>query len=441
MARNKLYPVSVTPGIPKLGTKPDGWIETTYGDVLGVVKRPAKINDAEQYRLVTAKRSRGGIVPREVLAGKQILTKVQYYIHKDDFIISKRQIIHGACGVVPEALERAIVSGEYSVLRVKDGLLLSYLNYFTHTVYFQQTCFQASVGVDVEKMIFDLNEWLRYKVNLPPLDEQRKIAKILSTWDKAIELTGQLIAAKQRLKKGLMQQLLLGKVRFENSGFQHAISQDEGKNKPIGWTVFEFEQFAAKENKKYNPQTGTIPYRCIELEHLSQETGKILGYVPISGQRSIKNCFSAGQVLFGKLRPYLRKYAQPDFDGVCSSEIWILSGKKGICTNGFLFYLVQTHYFTRLANVTSGTKMPRSDWDIVSKAAFAIPSIPEQNRIVVFLRSFDIEIDLLIQKLAALQQQKKGLMQQLLTGKIRVKGVSEVQGTADKLRPLEAPGT
>lgn len=164
MARKNLYPPSVTPGIPKLDQKPAGWIETTFSDVLRVVQRHVKMEDDTEYQLVIAKRSRGGIVPRSVLKGRDILTKTQFYIKSGDFLISRRQIIHRACGIVSLELDGAIVSNEYSTLRVKEGLLLEFLTYFCHTTFFQQTCFQASVGVDVEKMIFNLNDWLKYKV-------------------------------------------------------------------------------------------------------------------------------------------------------------------------------------------------------------------------------------------------------------------------------------
>jgi len=409
MARNTLYPPSVKPGIPRLGVKPKGWIETTFGDVLQVIQRPAKIKDNVKYQLVTAKRGRGGIVPRETLTGKKILTKIQYFVAKDDFLISKRQIVHGACGVVPSNLDGALVSGEYSVLRVKDGLLLKYLDYFSHSDYFQMACFQASVGVDVEKMIFDLKDWLKVKIYLPPIPEQTKILEILNTWDKAISLNEQLIAAKQQLKKGLMQQLLTGNIRFK--GFAHLPE----------WEFLEFGKIATVSSKKFNPQLSTDDLPCVEMEHITQETGQILGHVSTLAQKSIKNCFVSGQVLFGKLRPYLKKYARPDFDGVCSSEVWVLSGEKDICDNRFLFYLVQTDRFISIANVSSGSKMPRADWDYVAKSVYSIPLPSEQSKIADILESLDKEIDLLTKKHTALKHQKKGLMQKLLTGEVRVK--------------------
>lgn len=409
MARNTLYPPSVKPGIPRLGTKPIGWIETTFGDVLDVIQRPAKIKDNVEYQLVTAKRGRGGIVPREVLTGKKILTKTQYYVAEDDFLISKRQIVHGACGVVPSTLKGALVSGEYSVLRVKDGLLLKFLDYFSHTDYFQMACFQTSVGVDVEKMIFDLKEWLKVKIYLPPLPEQEKIVTILNTWDNAISQTEKIIFAKKQLKKGLMQQLLTGKIRFKEF-------VDRRK-----WKVMEFEDIAGLSSEKFNPILATNDLPCVEMEHIEQETGQILGYTSAINQKSIKNRFKAGQVLFGKLRPYLKKYARPGFDGVCSSEVWVLSGNQDVCDNRFLFYLVQTHRFISTANVSSGSKMPRADWANVADSVFSIPLISEQLKIADTFDILDKETDILTKKLSYLRIQKTGIMQKLLTGQIRVK--------------------
>ncbi len=72
------------------------------------------MRDAETYQLVTAKRSRGGIVARETLRGDQIKTKTQFYVEAGDFLISNRQVSHGACGVVPQSLHGAVVSNEYT---------------------------------------------------------------------------------------------------------------------------------------------------------------------------------------------------------------------------------------------------------------------------------------------------------------------------------------
>jgi type I restriction enzyme, S subunit len=202
-------------GIPAVSRCPSGWEQHPIGELLTVAERPAGIRDDVTYQLVTAKRYRGGIVPREQLRGDQIKTKTQFFVAAGDFLISKRQIIHGACGVVPAALDSAVVSNEYACLRPGNQLDPGFLEYLAHTRYFQQTCFHASVGVALEKMIFRLDQWLKHPINVPPVEEQRAIAQCLSTMDCEILL----LARQRRLlgeqKRGLMQKLLTGQVRVK----------------------------------------------------------------------------------------------------------------------------------------------------------------------------------------------------------------------------------
>lgn len=208
MGRSSIYPPSVKPGIPHLGSCPPGWRTVTFGDVLEEVDRLAKLDDDTECQLVNAKRSRGGIVPRERLRGKDILTKSQFYIKTGDFLISRRQIIHGACGIVPPELDGAIVSNEYSAFRVKDSISSEYLSYYTHTIHFQQSCFHSSVGVDVEKMIFKVNAWLEEKLYIPPREEQQAIVDVLSNLDELIAKTRQIIDVARRVKYGLLESLM-----------------------------------------------------------------------------------------------------------------------------------------------------------------------------------------------------------------------------------------
>lgn len=211
--RRGIYPPSVQPGIPKIIHCPLGWTETTMAELLDVQKRPIELEDEADYQLVVAKRNRGGIEPRERLKGKEIKTQTQFAVRTDDFVISRRQIIHGACGVVPHSLDGAIVSNEYAVCRVNDNLDIAFLKYLSHTLYFQQTCFHASVGVAIEKMIFQLDRWLSFPFVMPPVAEQHAIAEILSALDLELEMFTKRAELLEQQKKGLMQELLTGKVR------------------------------------------------------------------------------------------------------------------------------------------------------------------------------------------------------------------------------------
>lgn len=179
---------------------------------------------------------------------------------------------------------------------------------------------------------------------------------------------------------------------------------DEWKSKKLG-------EIINVKSSKYNPQKESKSYKCIELEHLSSNTSLLLGYTDSVNSASIKNKFEKNDVLFGKLRPYLRKYLLAPFDGVCSSEIWVMKG-EGIA-NQFLFNIIQTEYFIDLANQSTGSKMPRADWNVVSSAVFNIPTLPEQQKIASFLSAIDEKIQQLTRKKELLEQYKKGVMQRL----------------------------
>lgn len=192
---------------------------------------------------------------------------------------------------------------------------------------------------------------------------------------------------------------------------------------PKEWNRLEFGEFTTKNNEKYNPQieNGDENPVCIELENIEQGTGRLLNYIFANNQKSIKNKFNKGQILFGKLRPYLKKFWFATFNGVCSSEIWVLYSVSNKIENKYLYYVIQSHDFIELTKVSSGTKMPRADWEYISKIPFILPPLPEQQKIAQILSTWDKAIEKTEQLIHAKTQLKKGLMQQLLTGRKRFK--------------------
>ncbi|UJZ87087.1 restriction endonuclease subunit S [Heyndrickxia coagulans] len=188
------------------------------------------------------------------------------------------------------------------------------------------------------------------------------------------------------------------------------------------WKVYEFKELVNLSKEKYNPKNETMNLPCIELEHIESETGRLLGYTDSIEQQSIKNKFKANDILYGKLRPYLRKFYFPNFEGVCSSEIWVLQSIEEKIHNKYLYYLIQTNKFNEHANKSSGTKMPRADWNYISEITFPIPPIKEQQKIASILSTWDKAIELKEKLIEQKKQQKKGLMQKLLTGEVRLPG-------------------
>ncbi len=144
------------------------------------------------------------------------------------------------------------------------------------------------------------------------------------------------------------------------------------------WEERYISEVISSKSKKYNPENSDSNYRSIELESLSQDSGELLSTFDSKNQKSIKNVFNSGDVLFGKLRPYLKKYYLADFDGVCSSEIWVL--KSSILDSDYLYAFVQSNSFISLTEKSSGSKMPRADWNLVSSSLIVYPSNTNERK-------------------------------------------------------------
>ena len=185
-----------------------GWEVVRISDLLVEKKCPVKLENETEYCLVTVKRRHGGITLREVAKGKEIKVQSQFRVFTDDFLISKRQIVHCACGVLPEALDGSIVSNEYSVLNAKENVNITFFNYFCHQPIVEKSFLDCSSGIVIEKMLFKLDEWMKQEFYFPKNPkEQQAIADCLSSLDKLISEENEQIGRLKDHKKGLMQQL------------------------------------------------------------------------------------------------------------------------------------------------------------------------------------------------------------------------------------------
>jgi restriction endonuclease S subunit len=245
-----------------------------------------------------------------------------------------------------------------------------------------------------------------YVVPLPPLPEQRAITAALSDVDALIGVLDRLIAKKRDLKQAAMQQLLSGQTRLPGFSGQ--------------WEVKRFSDIAAPRRDRVHPRGSGAPDFCVELEHIEPVTGQLIGSTSAAETSSLKSTFHAGDVLFGKLRAYLRKYWLADRPGVCSTEIWVLAPITRLVTAPYLFQIVKTDQFIDITSNAYGTHMPRSDWNIVKNYEVRLPRLPEQAAIGSVLSDMDAEIAILEQRRAKTRALKQGMMQELLTGRTRL---------------------
>jgi type I restriction enzyme S subunit len=244
------------------------------------------------------------------------------------------------------------------------------------------------------------------EVVLPPLAEQKRIVAMLETWDKAASKTKAEIDLKKRNKKFLTDELVLGGHRL--TGFSGS------------WNKLTFGEAVSLRKQTVDPRKDGPQEFCVELEHIGQGTGRLIGHSTADAKASLRSTFQPGDVLFGKLRAYLRKYWLTDRPGVCSTEIWVFVANRKALLPTYLLQLITTARFIDAVTKTQGTHMPRSDWDTVKELVVTLPSVKEQEAIAEVLTAADHEINLLERKLQILEDQKKYLLNNLMTGSIPI---------------------
>ena len=155
------------------------------------------------------------------------------------------------------------------------------------------------------------------------------------------------------------------------------------------WEQRKFEEIAVRSSVICSDDT--LPR--VEYEDIVSGTGRL--NKDIYAKQSIKSgiAFHQGDVLYGKLRPYLQNWLLPTFDGLAVGDFWVLQPQNA--DSSFLYRLIQSRQFDEVANQSTGTKMPRADWKLVSKTVFSIPSnISEQAAIGTYFTALDSLITL-----------------------------------------------
>jgi len=414
VSKSSAFPDTVQPGIPKLPEHPPaGWSRTKFGAHLFEEKRPVRILHDKSYDLVTVKRARGGVVRRDTKLGGDISVKTQFEVKAGDFLISKRQIVHGACGLVPDALDGSTVSNEYAVLRGKSTMDLGYLNHFSNSVFFQQTCFHSSIGVHIEKMIFKTDKWLDSRFDLPPINEQKRIAEILSTWDQVIVNTERLIANSRAQKKSLMQKLLTCEKRIQGFGEE--------------WSTVTLED-VVEIDPEVLPSSTDPKYSFSYISLSEVEAGRILESIPTmsfeSSPSRARKIVKRNDILMSTVRPNLLGFAKvnsSETDLVASTGFAVLRARKGISVD-FVYHSLFGDFVTQqIDRLVAGSNYPAINPSDVKKLRIKIPKFEEQKQIAELLGAADSAVHVLCENVRCLRVEKNALMQQLFSGKRRVK--------------------
>ena len=266
------------------------------------------------------------------------------------------------------------------------------------------------------------------RMAFPPLEEQRAIARFL---DEQTEKIDDLISAKRDL-------LALLKEKRQ-AVITHAVTRGldpAAKLKPSGvewlgavpepWDVKRLKFLVHLVNAKVEAHEETKS-TYIGMEHIESWTGKLRLPDDVFVPSGISNAFRSGDVLFGKLRPYLAKATTIDFGGLCSSELIVLRSEE--LDRHFLLYTLLSDGFIKLVNSsTYGSKMPRANWEFIGGMYTPVPPIEEQRAIARFLDEETEKMDdlesVVREAIASLELLRTSIISAAVTGKIDVRSAT-----------------
>lgn len=321
-----------------------------------------------------------------------------------DIVFSLRGNI-GISQVLPEEIKEANLTQGTARISVKKDVENLFVKYALEAPRLQKKISEVAKGSTFKEI--SIEELRRLSIPLPPLPEQRQIAAVLGTWDRAIEQTSELLKALRTRHRGLMHQLLTGKKRLPGfEGEWRKVNADE---------VFRSVSIRNYPNEPLLSATqerGVIPRSMLE--------GRVT--MPESDTSSYKLVVPGDFII--SLRSFQGGIESSDYRGIVSPAYTVLKPTREIEKNFYRHYFKSLRFIQQLGVAVIGIRDGKQiSFEDFSAIKVPNPTIEEQRAIARVLDASLTEIQQNEAKLDALREQKRGLMQCLLTGKIRVPGV------------------
>ena len=390
---------------------PEGWKNVQLGEISKVTggKRLPKggvlvSHDTGYPYIRVTDMLDGGVCISNIKYVPENLSKAieKYRIFKDDLFITVAGTI-GVIGSIPDELNGAnLTENADRISEIKANKI--FLMEFLRSPFIQS--YIENVKTNNAQPKLALEQIRTFPILLPPLPEQKKIAAILSTWDRAIEGTEKLLANSQQQKKALMQQLLTGKKRLP--GFT-----GEWKLSPISAFIKE-SRISGSSGDVANKITIKLYGRGVIPKEEKREGSESTKYYKRKSGQFIYSKLDFLNGAFGIIPTTLDGYEStldlPAFDFL-----------HNVSSQWFIFYVSREEFYSaNLGLANGGRKARRVNPSDLLRISVPTPSLSEQKAIAAVLTTADEEITALESDLTRLRQEKKALMQQLLTGKRRV---------------------
>lgn len=391
------------------------WKEKQIGGILSEVRRSICLEDSEKYQLVTVKRRNEGVVSRGYLFGKDILVKNYSQLKTDDYLISKRQIVHGANGIVPQELNNAIVSNEYLVVVSNNDVRTEFLTLISRTPSMYRKFLLSSYGVDIEKMVFNVEDWKNRKINLPSIPEQTHLGLFFRRLDSQIAESRAVLEKSRQLKKAMLAKMFpangekIPKIRFK--GFE-----GEWECRKLGEIGSTFGGLTNKSREDFgHGDARYITYMNVYQNALSSEHQ--LDSIEIDVKQ---NEVKKGDVLFTTSSETPEEVGMSSVWAFDINNVYLNSFCFGYRLNkqidlNYLAYCLRSDYIrSQMILLAQGISRYNISKKGVMEIEILIPTSEEQTVIGNFFRQLDETIALQSAEVEKLNQLKKGLLAAML---------------------------
>ena len=376
------------------------WEQREVGDLL--IERSQQAPMSDEYPLM-AFIANEGVAPKGERYDRSALVtdtvnKLYKKTEKGDFIYSSNNLETGSIGL--NKYGKACISPVYSIFEPTGIADSDFLGRRLVRKDFINAMVKWRQGVIYGQWRIHESDFLKIEISVPSVEEQRKIGAYLDQLDNLITLHQRKFEKLTNVKKSMLEKM------FPQNGSSYPEIRFKGFTDP--WEQRKFEEIAVRSSVICSDDT--LPR--VEYEDIVSGTGRL--NKDIYAKQSSKSgiVFHQGDVLYGKLRPYLQNWLLPTFDGLAVGDFWVLQPQNA--DSSFLYRLIQSRQFDEVANQSTGTKMPRADWKLVSKTVFSIPSnISEQAAIGTYFTALDSLITLHQRELEKLQNIKKSMLEKM----------------------------
>lgn len=338
-----------------------------------------------------------------------------------NILISRMPDPIGRACIAPKLDYPSIVAVDISVLKIdKSKVDKTFIVYSLNSKKSLREVKRLSSGAT--RLRISRKKLEKLLIPLPPFPEQRKIAEILSTVDEAIEKVDEAIATTERFKKGLMQELLTGGIGHKN------FKDTKIGRIPKEWEVVELKEIVDinKESRDLSREFSEEKFLYIDIDSIENETGVIRSTKVIIGKEApsrARRLIHYNDVIMSTVRPYLKAFAiipKEYDDQICSTGFAVLTCGKKIIPSYLLYMLFSSCFIAQCNRMMVGAQYPALNNSQVKKLKVPLLPISEQQKIAEILSTVDNRLEFLRDKKERLGKIKKGLMNDLLTGKKRV---------------------